>query len=112
MFVQEVPDVDAHADVFEPGPFVGVRMNLLFGVAVGVVHEVLGLVGGRNGEGCLYEELGSEIRFVMSYDSMKTSIPGHWTLPRPRTLSPSHELHRTVGSVSVRCGYAGARTWP
>jgi hypothetical protein len=57
VLVKEVPDVDAHPHVCKPGPVFRVRINLLFSIAVGVVDQMLQLVGCRDGKRSLDKEL-------------------------------------------------------
>lgn len=57
VLVKEVPDVDAHPHVREPGPVFRVRVDLLFSITVGVVDQMLRLVGCRDGKRSLDKEL-------------------------------------------------------
>lgn len=57
VLVQEVEHVNGHPDVGKPCPFLRVRENLLFGIAIGIVDKMFGFEGARDGEGFLYEQL-------------------------------------------------------
>lgn len=57
MLVQEMKDIDTHADILEPRPLCRMCHNLLLGIAVGVVDEMFWLEGSRDREGFLDEQL-------------------------------------------------------
>lgn len=58
VLIEKVPHINAHADTIEPRPHVWMRHNLLLGITVSIIDDVLRFVCTRNGESSLNKSLG------------------------------------------------------